>query len=243
MGTLRWGTGGAPVFLTAKECAVRRPIEVATVLLALLGAAAGNVYGQGVAQPAAEQFVLSGVLVFDGGGGLAWLQEPGLTQNRVIALRPGESIGSYRLERILDDRVELRGPGGTVLVPLYSAAPAAVASAAGGSTPARNAPTAPSQAGPEPPVKPGRADRQAERRARLEQAAEKGAAATKPAEAVPQPAATSASNPSTDRVSTDRAPAEKVSTNNPFQNNPNVLFLPRGDARRTQGFQSLKGVK
>ena len=92
-------------------------------------------------------------------------------------------------------------------------------------------------------MKPGRADRQAERRTRLEQAAEKGAAATKPAEAVPQPAATSASNPSTDRVSTDRAPAEKVSTNNPFQNNPNVLFLPRGDARRTQGFQSLKGAK
>ena len=99
-------------------------------------------------------------------------------------------------------------------------------------------PTAPSQAGPEPPVKPGRADRQAERRARLEQAAEKGAAATKPAEAVPQSAPGSPSNPSTDRV-----PAEKVSTNNPFQNNPNVLFLPRGDPRRSQGFQSLKGAK
>src|SRR5213593_34679 len=118
MGTLRWGPGRAPVFLTAKECAVRRPIEVATVLLALLGAAAGNVYGQGVGQAAPEQFVLSGVVVFDGGGGLAWLQEPTLTQNRVIALRPGESIGSYRLEKIRGDRVEVAGPGGTVLVPL-----------------------------------------------------------------------------------------------------------------------------
>src|SRR5437870_1001721 len=88
MGTLWLGPGRAAVFLTAKEYAVRRPIEVATMLGALLGAAAGNAYGQ----TAAERFVLSGVVVFDGGGGVAWLHEPTLTQSRVIALRPGESI-------------------------------------------------------------------------------------------------------------------------------------------------------
>jgi hypothetical protein len=222
---------------------VRRPIEVATVLLALLGAAAGNAYGQGVGQAAPEQFVLSGVVVFDGGGGLAWLQEPTLTQNRVIALRPGESIGSYRLEKIRDDRVELAGPGGTVLVPLYSTAPAAVASAAApgparpSPAPARSGPAAPSEAGAEPAVKPDRAERQAERR-RLEQVFEKRAAARKGAEAGPQPEAPSPNNPPTDKGS-----ADKLSAGNPFQNNPNVLFLPRGDPRRSQGFQSFKGSK
>ena len=238
MGTLRLGPGRAAVFLTAKECAVRRPIEVATMLVALLGAAAGNAYGQTAGQPVAERFVLSGVVVFDGGGGVAWLHEPTLTQSRVIALRPGESIGSYRLEKILDDRVELKGPGGTVLVPLYSGAPAAVASAAGsgsarpGPAPSPNAPAAP---GAEPAVKPDRAERQVERRARLEQALEKRAAAQKGSEAGVQPAAPSPNN------STDSA--DKLSPSNPYKDNPNVLFLPRGDPRRSPNWQSLRGAR
>ena len=234
MGTLWLGPGRAAVFLTAKEYAVRRPIEVATMLGALLGAAAGNAYGQ----TAAERFVLSGVVVFDGGGGVAWLHEPTLTQSRVIALRPGESIGSYRLEKILDDRVELKGPGGTVLVPLYSGAPAAVASAAGsgspgpGPAPAPNGPAAPSRAGAEPAVDPGRAERQVERRARLDQALEKRAAAQKGSEEGPQPAAASPNNT-----------PDKISASNPYKDNPNVLFLPRGDARRSPNFPSLRGAK
>jgi hypothetical protein len=63
------------------------------------------------------QFTLSGVVVVEGGG-RAWLQEPVLTQNQVVALRPGENIGPYRLTRILGDRVEMAGPNGTFAVML-----------------------------------------------------------------------------------------------------------------------------
>jgi hypothetical protein len=76
------------------------------------------------------QFTLTGVVVVEGGG-RAWLQEPQLTQNQPIAMRPGETIGSYRLTKILEDRVELVGPGGPISVLLAGvsgpAAPAAMA--------------------------------------------------------------------------------------------------------------------
>jgi uncharacterized membrane protein YgcG len=71
--------------------------------------------------PAAEKFVLSGVIVFEGGKGLAWIQEPTLTGNQVIPLRPGDTLGPYRLSKVLEDRVELDGPAGTVLVPVNGA--------------------------------------------------------------------------------------------------------------------------
>jgi hypothetical protein len=111
------------------------PVLVAPVLLIVL-AGAFPALAQNPQNPATpEKFVLSGVVVFDGGKGLAWLQEPTLTGNQVVALRPGETLGPYRLARILDDRVELEGPSGTVLVPVYgggqggAAGPVAVATA------------------------------------------------------------------------------------------------------------------
>jgi hypothetical protein len=113
---------------------LRRSIVTVTVLLAFMGAATSGVNGQGNAQPGIEQFVLSGVLVLDGEKGIAWLYEPTLTRNQIIAVRAGESVGPYRLARVLTDRVELEGPAGKLLVPLYSAgsgtAPTAVASSA-----------------------------------------------------------------------------------------------------------------
>jgi hypothetical protein len=67
-------------------------------------------------------FVLTGVVFVEGGnGGRAWLQEPTLTQNQVVPLRPGESIGPYRLTAIQEDRVELQGPAGKVVVFLAGA--------------------------------------------------------------------------------------------------------------------------
>jgi hypothetical protein len=70
----------------------------------------------GVAAAQTEsRFTLTGVVVVEGGG-RAWLQEPMLTQNQPVALRPGESIGPYRLTKILDDRVELVGPSGAMWV-------------------------------------------------------------------------------------------------------------------------------
>jgi len=90
--------------------------------------------------PAGPRFTLSGVVVVEGGG-RAWLQEPLLTQNQIVAVRPGESIGPYRLTKILDDRVELAGPGGTFAVRLAGApGPATVAAPAPRPAPAREAP-------------------------------------------------------------------------------------------------------
>ena len=77
--------------------------------------AAGGAWAQG-----GERFVVSGVVLFDDGG-LVWLQEPNLTGGRVVPLRVSESVGPYRLTKILNDRIELQGPTGTVLVPVYTA--------------------------------------------------------------------------------------------------------------------------
>jgi hypothetical protein len=68
-----------------------------------------------------EKFVLSGVIIFEEGGGLAWLQEPSFTGDRSVPVRLSESIGPYRLTKILEDRIELQGPAGTVLVPVLNA--------------------------------------------------------------------------------------------------------------------------
>ena len=71
----------------------------------------------GAADAQTPRFTLSGLVVVEGGG-RAWLQEPLLTQNEPVALRPGESIGPYRLTKIYEDRVEMMGPGGSFSVML-----------------------------------------------------------------------------------------------------------------------------
>lgn len=105
-----------------------RGILAATTWLVLVVAA-----GAANAQPG-PQFTLSGVVVVEGGG-RAWLQEPSLTQNQVVALRLGENIGPYRLTRILDDRVELAGPNGKFAV-MLAGVQAPVTAAAPPRTPA-----------------------------------------------------------------------------------------------------------
>lgn len=98
-----------------------RGILAAATLIALVVAA-------GAADAQAPRFTLSGVVVVEGGG-RAWLQEPVLTQNQIVAVRPGESIGPYRVTKILDDRVVLAGPSGTFSVLLAGApGPATAAS-------------------------------------------------------------------------------------------------------------------
>jgi len=118
----------------------------AAALLALLGSPCGGVSAQGV--PAPERFVLSGVVVFDGGSGLAWIQEPALTGDRVIAVRPGQSIGPYKLTKIREDRVELEGPGGTIMIPVYGGA-------GGSGTVVASAPSGAGRAGAVPRVARG----------------------------------------------------------------------------------------
>jgi len=106
---------------------MKRSIAVVTVVVAL-GLPMGLARAQGKSP---EKFVVIGVLVLEGGRGVAYLQEPTLTGNRVVTVRTGESIGPYRVARILDDRVELEGPAGQVLIPVSGGSgggPTAVAS-------------------------------------------------------------------------------------------------------------------
>jgi hypothetical protein len=65
--------------------------------------------------------VLSGLMLFEDGNGLVWLKEQSLTGDRVVLMRPGERLGPFRLTVIREDRVELEGPTGTVVVPVYTA--------------------------------------------------------------------------------------------------------------------------
>ena len=103
------------------------------VAAALIGASAGSTDAQ-----SAERFVLTGVVFVEGGTGRAWLQEPTLTHNEIVSLRPGDSIGPYRLTKVLEDRVEMEGPAGAFSVRL-AGAPGPVTAAAS-ATPAPPAP-------------------------------------------------------------------------------------------------------
>jgi hypothetical protein len=97
--------------------------------------APGITLAQAKGQPGKESFVLTGVIHMEGGGGLAYLQEPTLTKNAIVAVRQGGNIGPYKLTKIFEDRVELEGPSGTILVPLHGGSGTAVAA---GANPAGN---------------------------------------------------------------------------------------------------------
>jgi hypothetical protein len=89
----------------------------------------------------AQQFSMTGVVVVEGNSRV-WLQEPSLTQNRIVVVRVGESVGPYRVTKILEDRVELAGPGGALVVRLAGAQ---------GAPPAPTVAAAPAVPAPEPP--------------------------------------------------------------------------------------------
>jgi hypothetical protein len=91
--------------------------RLAKPLLIALAAAVPWVALHGIVR--AESFVLTGlVLLSERGDGIAYLVEPSITKNQVVAVRRGDTIGPYRLTRIADDRVELEGPSGTVVIPV-----------------------------------------------------------------------------------------------------------------------------
>ena len=91
----------------------RRLMLIGATWAALVGAGAGSAEAQ-----SAERFILTGVVFVEGGTGRAWLQEPTLTNNEIVSVRPGDSIGPYRLTKVLEDRVELEGPAGKLSVRL-----------------------------------------------------------------------------------------------------------------------------
>ena len=118
---------------------------ISVVLSILLGATSAAVSAQPGA-PGAERFVLTGMVVWSGNEGVAWLQEPDLTRNEMVALRIGQSVGPWKLTRFLDNGIELEGPTGKVLIPLHNAGGGGTAVAAGapaGTAAARTATTQP----------------------------------------------------------------------------------------------------
>lgn len=107
---------------------MRRLILIAATWAVLVGVYTVNAAAQPA--PAGTRFTLTGVVFVEGGPGRAWLQEPTLTRNEVVSVRPGDSVGAYRLTKVLEDRVEMEGPTGKFSIPLAgapSSAPAAVA--------------------------------------------------------------------------------------------------------------------
>jgi len=109
----------------------RRLILIAATWAAVVGLVAGSAHAQSPTPPGG-QFVLVGVVLLEGGRGLAFVQEPNFTNNKVVTVRLGDSVGPYRVTKILTHQVELAGPGGTVFVPLAGLPGAvSVASSAG----------------------------------------------------------------------------------------------------------------
>ena len=221
---------------------MRKSIAVAAVVCALIAtAASGARAGANVA--AGERFVLTGVVVLDGGSGLAWLQEPSLTGDRAVPVRPGERIGPYVLTKVLEDRVELEGPAGGVVVPLYNAqgsSGTAVASAGG---PVQSPSVEPTVA-PEPRPRPARGreaviERMQAKRREPEQ--RQGASA----KAAPQAQQPQAQQPQAQQPQAQQPPTQQGSAPavvNPAPNNSDVVRMPVGDPRRRQSFQSMIGV-
>jgi len=109
----------------------RRLILIAATWAAVVSVVAGSAHAQSPTPPGG-QFVLVGVVLLEGGGGLAFVQEPNFTNNKVVTVRLGDSVGPYRVTKILTHQVELTGPGGTISVPLAGLPGAiSVASSAG----------------------------------------------------------------------------------------------------------------
>jgi len=103
--------------LRQRAMSVARSVMHIAMIWVALGTIADSARAQTTTTPI-ERFVLSGVVFAGEGRGLAWLQEPTFTNNYVITVRPGDSVGPYRVMKILEDQVVLAGPGGTVAIPL-----------------------------------------------------------------------------------------------------------------------------
>jgi hypothetical protein len=201
---------------------------------------AGSAHAQSSTVPG-ERFVLSGLVFAESGRGVAWLQEPVFTGNRVVTVRVGDSVGPYRVTKILENQVELQGPGGTVSVPL-AGAPGAVSVAASRETlkrPAEERSPQPAVKNPEPIVIPrgdprrdfpastlligagarvGEVRKQASQAPSSEQPAVSSVPLVPPAAARPIPASMQTPPP-------DLPP-------HPALSNPQAIVIPRGDPRR-----------
>ena len=236
---------------------------ISVVLSILLGATSAAVSAQPGA-PGAERFVLTGMVVWSGNEGVAWLQEPDLTRNEIVALRIGESVGPWKLTRFLDNGIELEGPAGKVLIPLHNAGGGGTAVAAGApagpaAAPAPTDATLPRDdasriATPPAPVSPapgyaGESNRPAPNASALSEAFNKARAARaqrqaenaldQPREAGPAGGSQAGRGPGTRRP--PRPPAASVVVRRGVGRITNVIQFPVGGGK--QGFRELFGSR
>ena len=95
----------------------RRLILIVATWAAVVGLVVGSAPAQ-TPTPPGGGFVLIGVVMLEDERGLAWIQEPSFTDNKVVTVRLGDSVGPYRVTKILTHQVELTGAGGTIFIPL-----------------------------------------------------------------------------------------------------------------------------
>lgn len=120
-------------------------------VVALFALLAVSIIAERAAAQDQSRFFLNGVVTKPDGSSMALLSEPTLTQDRARFVREGDRIGPYRVAAIKEDRVELDGPSGRVIVRLSSSAGSgAPVSAAAPASAAAAVATA------EPQLKPGK---------------------------------------------------------------------------------------
>jgi hypothetical protein len=218
-----------------KENAVRRRlILIAATWAAVVGLVAGSAHAQSPTPPGG-QFVLIGVVLLEGGRGLAFVQEPNFTNNKVVTVRLGDSVGPYRVTKILTHQVELTGPGGTISVPL-AGLPGAVGVASSAGTMQRPAGELPPHAGLKNPMEivVPRGDPRRNFPA-SEILVGAGAVVGGVASEAGQPQATQLQTASPVRsvpvAAAMQAPAPDLPPHGGL-NNPKEIVIPRGDPRR-----------
>lgn len=91
-------------------------------IVALFALLAVSIAADRAAAQDQSRFFLNGVVTKPDGSSMALLSEPTLTQDRARFVREGDRIGPYRVAAIKEDRVELDGPSGKVIVRLSSSA-------------------------------------------------------------------------------------------------------------------------
>jgi hypothetical protein len=103
------------------------------VLVLMVAAFAWLVSGLAAAQEQ-PRFTVMGVVIRAEGEAWAWIGEPTHTQNKLVRVRQGDRVGPYRVTKIVEDRVELTGTSGVVVVRISASVPDAPAQASGGVT-------------------------------------------------------------------------------------------------------------
>jgi len=208
-----------------RNAVAKRVILIAAMCAAVVGVVAGSAQAQS-ATPPSEKFVLTGLVYVEGGRGMAWLLEPTFTQNQAVAVSIGDTVGPYRLTKILEDQVELEGPGGKVSIPLAGTASAVSVATISREVPQAELPPHPALANPDAIVVP-RGDP-----SRNFPVADLfvGAGAVTGEAPAPQPPVARAMErgivPSWMQVPPPASPAPTV------LQNPNAIVVPRGDPRR-----------